>query len=41
MEVDVERFGYINILQDFEYIKLFVVRIVMDIRWKNRRKGSV
>ena len=40
MKVDIERFSYNNLLQDFKFMKN-VVKIAMDIWWNNRRKESV
>ena len=39
MQVDVERFGYYNLLQDFKFVKS-VVKIAMDVSWKSSRKES-
>ena len=40
MKVDVERFGYNNLLQDLKFMKS-VVKIAMDVWWNNERKDSV
>ena len=39
-KVDVERFGYNNFLQAFDFMKR-VVEIAMDIWWNSRWKESV
>ena len=40
MKVDVQRFGYNNLLQDFKFM-YSVAEIAMDVWWNNRRKESV
>ena len=39
MKVDVEHFGYNNLLQDFKFMKS--VKITMDVWWNSRRKENV
>ena len=40
IKINVKRFGFNNLLQDFKFMKI-AVKKAMDVSWNNRKKESV